>query len=151
MHRVAGAEFRLNYRHAFHAGNFADVVKHAVLTRVLLYLQDKPSPFRVIDTHAGSGLYDLTSDEATRALSAAVAHTVAVHAAKAARDEFHCLRIELSIDRKSVAADREGLHTAGLLIVNPPWTLAGELKAILPALAGALGRTAVARFSLDPL
>jgi 23S rRNA (adenine2030-N6)-methyltransferase len=56
----------LNYRHAFHAGNFADVVKHVVLTRILLYLQDKPAAFRVIDTHAGAGLYDLTDEEAAR-------------------------------------------------------------------------------------
>jgi 23S rRNA (adenine2030-N6)-methyltransferase len=56
----------MNYRHAFHAGGFADVLKHIVLTRILLYLQDKPAAFRVIDTHAGAGLYDLTGDEATR-------------------------------------------------------------------------------------
>jgi 23S rRNA (adenine2030-N6)-methyltransferase len=56
----------MNYRHAFHAGNFADVIKHLVLVRILTYLQDKPAPFRVIDTHAGAGLYDLTSDEARR-------------------------------------------------------------------------------------
>jgi 23S rRNA (adenine2030-N6)-methyltransferase len=56
----------MNYRHAFHAGNFADVIKHIVLTRILLYLQEKPAAFRVIDTHAGAGLYDLESNEATR-------------------------------------------------------------------------------------
>lgn len=56
----------MNYRHAFHAGGFADVIKHIVLTRILVYLQDKPAAFRVIDTHAGAGLYDLTGDEATR-------------------------------------------------------------------------------------
>ena len=56
----------MNYRHAFHAGNFADVIKHIVLTRILLYLQEKPAAFRVIDTHAGAGLYDLTGDEAQR-------------------------------------------------------------------------------------
>jgi 23S rRNA (adenine2030-N6)-methyltransferase len=56
----------MNYRHAFHAGNFADVVKHIVLTRILLHLQDKPTAFRVIDTHAGAGRYDLTSVEAQR-------------------------------------------------------------------------------------
>jgi 23S rRNA (adenine2030-N6)-methyltransferase len=56
----------MNYRHAFHAGGFADVIKHIVLVRILTYLQDKPAPFRVIDTHAGAGLYDLTSDEAHR-------------------------------------------------------------------------------------
>jgi 23S rRNA (adenine2030-N6)-methyltransferase len=56
----------MNYRHAFHAGNFADVFKHAILTRILVHLRDKPAPFRVIDLHAGAGLYDLTSDEAQR-------------------------------------------------------------------------------------
>src|SRR6202140_4782919 len=56
----------MNYRHAFHAGGFADVVKHIVLVRMLSYLQDKPAAFRVIDTHAGAGLYDLTGDEASR-------------------------------------------------------------------------------------
>ncbi len=56
----------MNYRHAFHAGSFADVVKHAVLCRILDYLRAKEAPFRVIDTHAGAGLYDLTGDEASR-------------------------------------------------------------------------------------
>lgn len=56
----------MNYRHAFHAGNFADVLKHIVLTRILLHLQDKPAAFRVIDSHAGSGLYDLGGEEAQR-------------------------------------------------------------------------------------
>ncbi len=56
----------MNYRHAFHAGGFADVIKHIVLVRILIYLQEKPAAFRVIDTHAGAGLYDLTSDEARR-------------------------------------------------------------------------------------
>jgi 23S rRNA (adenine2030-N6)-methyltransferase len=56
----------MNYRHAFHAGGFADVLKHIVLVRILTYLQEKQAPFRVIDTHAGAGLYDLTSEEARR-------------------------------------------------------------------------------------
>jgi 23S rRNA (adenine2030-N6)-methyltransferase len=56
----------MNYRHAFHAGNFADVIKHIVLTRILTYLHQKQSAFRVIDTHAGAGRYDLTGDEAER-------------------------------------------------------------------------------------
>lgn len=56
----------MNYRHAFHAGSFADVLKHAVLTRVLVHLRRKPAAFRVIDTHAGAGLYDLTGTEAQR-------------------------------------------------------------------------------------
>jgi 23S rRNA (adenine2030-N6)-methyltransferase len=56
----------VNYRHAFHAGNFADVVKHAVLALAVERLKRKDTPFRVLDTHAGIGLYDLGSDEARR-------------------------------------------------------------------------------------
>jgi 23S rRNA (adenine2030-N6)-methyltransferase len=54
----------VNYRHAYHAGNFADVVKHAVLARALAHLREKPAAFRVVDTHAGAGHYDLAGPEA---------------------------------------------------------------------------------------
>ena len=56
----------MNYRHAFHAGNFADVVKHAVLARIVAHLREKDGAFRIIDTHAGSGLTRLTGREASR-------------------------------------------------------------------------------------
>ena len=56
----------MNYRHAFHAGNFADVMKHATLALLIERLKAKETAFRVIDTHAGPGLYDLTADQATR-------------------------------------------------------------------------------------
>lgn len=56
----------MNYRHAFHAGNFCDVLKHAVLALIVEHFKAKPQPFRVIDVHAGAGLYRLTSDEAQR-------------------------------------------------------------------------------------
>ncbi|MBM3565428.1 MAG: 23S rRNA (adenine(2030)-N(6))-methyltransferase RlmJ [Alphaproteobacteria bacterium] len=56
----------MNYRHAFHAGNFADIFKHAVIALVLEYLKQKDTPFAVVDTHAGLGRYDLTADEAER-------------------------------------------------------------------------------------
>ena len=59
---------QMNYRHAYHAGNFADVMKHAVLCRVLMHLRDKPAAFRVIDTHAGAGVYDLGGVEAGKTL-----------------------------------------------------------------------------------
>jgi 23S rRNA (adenine2030-N6)-methyltransferase len=55
---------RMNYRHSFHAGNFADVMKHIVLSRIIEYLKLKDKAFRVIDTHAGSGLYALTEGNA---------------------------------------------------------------------------------------
>lgn len=54
----------MNYRHAYHAGNFADVLKHVVLALVIEHLKRKPAPFRIIDTHAGSGRYALDSEEA---------------------------------------------------------------------------------------
>lgn len=56
----------MNYRHAYHAGNFADVIKHIVLCRLLAYLKLKDKPFFVLDSHAGCGLYDLGADEAQR-------------------------------------------------------------------------------------
>lgn len=56
----------MNYRHAFHAGNFADVFKHVLLTRILAYLMRKEAPLRFIDTHAGTGWYDLGGDAAQR-------------------------------------------------------------------------------------
>jgi 23S rRNA (adenine2030-N6)-methyltransferase len=56
----------MNYRHAYHAGNFADVVKHAVLALVIDYLKRKPAPFRIIETHAGSGRYALDAEAAAK-------------------------------------------------------------------------------------
>jgi 23S rRNA (adenine2030-N6)-methyltransferase len=56
----------MNYRHSYHAGNFADVLKHAVLAQIITYLKRKDQAFRVIDTHAGIGTYDLSSNEAQK-------------------------------------------------------------------------------------
>jgi len=56
----------MNYRHAFHAGNFADCMKHALLVWLLRALARKPAPFAVLDTHAGIGRYDLSGPEAER-------------------------------------------------------------------------------------
>jgi 23S rRNA (adenine2030-N6)-methyltransferase len=56
----------VNYRHAYHAGNHGDVLKHAVLTEIILHLLEKPSPFFVLDTHAGIGAYDLAASEPGR-------------------------------------------------------------------------------------
>jgi 23S rRNA (adenine2030-N6)-methyltransferase len=56
----------MNYSHAFHAGNFADVLKHIILVRLVEYLKNKDAAFRVIDTHAGIGSYDLTGEIARR-------------------------------------------------------------------------------------
>lgn len=56
----------LSYRHAFHAGNFADVLKHLVQVEILRYLHQKEKPFVYIDTHSGAGLYALDSDAAEK-------------------------------------------------------------------------------------
>jgi len=56
----------MNYRHAFHAGNFADVLKHVVLMMLVDHLKKKPAPFFYLDTHAGRGLYDLSEAQAQR-------------------------------------------------------------------------------------
>ena len=60
----------MNYRHVYHAGNFADVVKHAVLALLLEHLKHKDKPFFVLDTHAGIGRYDLASEEARKTAEA---------------------------------------------------------------------------------
>jgi 23S rRNA (adenine2030-N6)-methyltransferase len=56
----------LSYRHAFHAGNHADVLKHLILIQIGRYLAEKPTPFWIIDTHAGAGCYALESGHATK-------------------------------------------------------------------------------------
>ncbi len=58
----------MNYRHAYHAGNFADVFKHMVLMLLIEHLRTKDKPFTVIDTHAGIGIYDLTDEAAQKTL-----------------------------------------------------------------------------------
>lgn len=56
----------MNYRHAYHAGNHADVLKHWVISRCIALLQRKPAPLAYVDTHAGIGLYDLQGEEAVK-------------------------------------------------------------------------------------
>jgi len=56
----------VNYRHGYHAGNFADVIKHLALVAILLHLRKKDTPFAVIDSHAGRGSYDLAGLEAAK-------------------------------------------------------------------------------------
>jgi 23S rRNA (adenine2030-N6)-methyltransferase len=56
----------LSYRHAFHAGNHADVLKHLILIEIAQYMAEKPAPFWIIDTHAGAGRYSLDSAHATK-------------------------------------------------------------------------------------
>jgi 23S rRNA (adenine2030-N6)-methyltransferase len=75
----------VNYRHAYHAGNFADVVKHLALVAVVEHLKKKTKPFVVVDTHGGRGLYDLRGDEAKRTgeAEAGIARLSALHTEQA--------------------------------------------------------------------
>ena len=57
---------RLNYRHAFHVGNFGDVLKHSVLVACLRHMHRKDKPMLLLDTHASRGMFALTSQEASR-------------------------------------------------------------------------------------
>ncbi len=56
----------LSYRHSYHAGNYADVIKHIVMIEILEHLLKKDSPFEYIDSHAGAGLYNLHSEHTTK-------------------------------------------------------------------------------------
>lgn len=86
----------MNYRHAYHAGNFADLVKHAALLRLLAELQKDRGPLTVIDTHAGRGLYDLSGPEA-QASGEAEAGIVRLMAAADPPAEFAPLIREVSV------------------------------------------------------
>ena len=72
--RIAGRQYalasrhnrKMHYRHSYHAGNFADVFKHAVLCGLLAALSRKDKPWGYLETHAGAGAYDLAGEGATR-------------------------------------------------------------------------------------
>lgn len=108
----------MNYRHAFHAGNFADLVKHAGLLRLLSELTARDGPLTVIDTHAGRGLYDLTGPEARKS-GEAEAGIVRLMAAKDAPPDFGLLT-------EAVAA----LNGGGEVRRYPgsPWLVAETLR-----------------------
>ena len=175
----------MNYRHAYHAGNFADVIKHAILCRVLMHLRDKPAAFRVIDTHAGAGRYDLAAGQAARTgewrdgigrlCGAELADALVAAGRKWATGIYlvwYPIKDRVGPDRLAAVLRRSagpksgqkvirvelewasagaggGLAGAGLVIVNPPWRLAGELGRILPALRAALGLPAGNRAKVD--
>jgi 23S rRNA (adenine2030-N6)-methyltransferase len=88
----------LNYRHAFHAGNFADLVKHAALTLLLGDLAADPGPLTIIDTHAGAGVYDLGEEMARKSGEAAVgvARLIAAPDAPGAFDALKAAVAELN-------------------------------------------------------
>jgi 23S rRNA (adenine2030-N6)-methyltransferase len=109
----------LNYRHAFHAGNFADLVKHATLLQLLARLTAGPGPLSVIDTHAGRGLYDLAGVEAKKS-GEAEAGIARLMAAADAPAEFAALTTAV-----------RNLNNGGSARRYPgsPWLIAEALRA----------------------
>jgi 23S rRNA (adenine2030-N6)-methyltransferase len=108
----------VNYRHAFHAGNFADLVKHAGLLAVLKALEGAPSPLTIIDTHAGAGLYDLGA-EASRRSGEAQQGVVRLMADKDAPDAFGALK----------GAVRDANPGGGVSVYpGSPWLIARALR-----------------------
>lgn len=108
----------MNYRHAFHAGNFADIVKHAALLQVLAAMGESPTPRTIIDTHAGRGIYDLRGPEATRS-GEAQAGIVRLMTAPEAPSAFAPLRAAVA----GLNPDREITRYPG-----SPWLIAEALR-----------------------
>lgn len=101
----------MNYRHAFHAGNFADVVKHLALVRLLLHLRRKDAPFAVIDAHGGRGLYDLGSNAAKRTGEA----ETGIEAVRGLTSQVEALQTYLSLAADARAYPGSPLIAAKLL------------------------------------
>lgn len=119
----------LSYRHAFHAGNHADVLKHLVLVHVLKALQRKPAALCYIDTHAGAGTYDLQADEAT----------------KTAEYEHGIARLWAS----TTGPAEVPAYLAAVRAVNPPSAGAPRHYPGSPLLAGALLRAGDRRVLIE--
>jgi 23S rRNA (adenine2030-N6)-methyltransferase len=103
----------MNYRHAFHAGNFADVLKHAILTVALEILAGKDKPFAVIDTHAGRGRYELTQDQAKRTGEWRTGIGKILQASRPPRELKRYLDIVRGFDRRLGGAGEELQHYPG--------------------------------------
>jgi 23S rRNA (adenine2030-N6)-methyltransferase len=108
----------LNYRHAFHAGNFADLVKHAALLQLLGRLTAAGAPLTVVDTHAGRGVYDLVGPEARKS-GEAEAGVVRLMQAQDAPAEFGPLT-------RAVAALNSGKEVRRY--PGSPWLIAHALR-----------------------
>lgn len=133
----------LSYQHAYHAGNAADLHKHALLARMLVLMTAKPKPLSYLETHAGRGLYDLGSAEARRTDEAKAGITRALAEGWLPAD--HPLLVVLAQVRAAhgpAAYPGSPLIAASLLRPDDPMDLAELHPAELPALEAALGHRA---------
>ena len=113
----------MNYRHAFHAGNFADLAKHAVLTGLLRELTARPAALTVIDTHAGAGLYDLAA-EASRRTGEGEAGVTPLMADRTAPAAFDDLKAAV----RRVNGPRPGAAGEGRYYPGSPVLIAAALR-----------------------
>ena len=105
----------MNYRHGFHAGNHADVLKHLVLLALLDALKKKDAPFFVLDTHAGRGRYDLRGDQASRTGEAAAGF---VRLREAKPEGPPALRAYLDAVAETAVGDADSYPGSPLLVAH---------------------------------
>jgi 23S rRNA (adenine2030-N6)-methyltransferase len=111
----------MNYRHAFHAGNFADVLKHAVLVALLEALTRKPAPLAYVDTHAGAGRYDLGGAEAQKTLeyTAGIGRVLEATRMPPVLHAYANLVRSLNISHDGALADYPGSPLLASLLLRP--------------------------------
>ncbi len=117
------SNYIMNYKHAYHAGNFADVVKHALLTQLLYQLSSKGKPYYVLDAYAGRGLYKLNSDEAkaTREAKAGI-ELLVEHCANS--DQPIPKTVQRYLNTLAVAKETYDKH----VYPGSPWWIAHEVE-----------------------
>src|SRR5215472_9884390 len=123
----------MNYRHSYHAGNFADVLKHAVFALVLQHLKGKDTPFRVIDTHAGGGRYALTSPQAAKTgeWQGGIARLLGPHAKPLPSDVARHLQPYLDAVRADNVGGDAKIVAAGQLKLDGQRLLCGQRPTVL--------------------
>ena len=113
-----------SYRHAFHAGNHADVLKHTALLAVLRHMTQKDTALNVFDTHAGAGLYRLDGDYAQTSGEAADGYLKLLAA----------LAPTISTENKAIAPAPQGQNATNSAAVRPATTKSAKPAAVAPAL-----------------
>ncbi len=137
----------MNYRHAFHAGNFADLLKHAILLGLLQALAGRGRPLRVVDTHAGAGLYDLEDTPTLKSGEAAAGVLRLIAAGRSDDGPLDALRAEVAALNGDGVRLYPGSPVLALRALGPADQLiACELRAEEAARLGeAVGRIRPAR------
>ncbi len=131
----------MNYRHAYHAGNHADVFKHLVLARIFALLGRKDTPYAYLDSHSGVGLYDLQGDEASRTgeWEQGIARLWEREGLPEQLDDYLDVIRHLNPDG-SLRYYPGSPEKRAVLLIDPPFEQADELQRCVAALDEAIGR-----------